>query len=394
MKIFALLCCLLVSRFASAQTVPPENTAARACNAFGFKLLAETRKSLPAANVFQSPVGLAFALSMVGNGAEGETRNQIARALQLEGVAPAELNEGNKLLLDRLSALDPKIKLEIANGIWTDKNAKIKPAFLSSTEKSYRAEVSSADFQDPATVKNINHWVSQNTHGKIPEMVAAPLEPYLRLIVLDAIYFKGDWLDPFAKKLTQDKPFTLSSGQQVQHPRMTRSAKLGYFENAAFQAVVLPYAGGQVSMYVFLPKEGLDKFIQDLTPEHWEQWLRQFGARKGRLELPRFKLENRYDLNDELKALGMPRAFTSQAELGGISDERLMISWVKQKTFVEVNEEGTEAAAVSGIGISASAIMREPEPPFTMIVDKPFYVAIREIQTGTILFHGAILDPR
>ena len=394
MKIFALLCCLIVLGIASAQPLPPENKAARACNAFGFKLLAETRKALPAANVFQSPVGLAFALSMVENGAEGETRNQIALALQQGGVAPADLNEANKLLLDRLSALDPKIKLEIANGIWTDKKAKIKPAFLASTEKSYRAQVSSADFQDPATVKNINHWVSQNTHGKIPEMVAAPLEPYLRLIVLDAIYFKADWNVPFAKKLTQDKPFTLSSGQQVQHPRMTRSASLVYCENAGFQAVVLPYSDWQVSMYVFLPKEGLDKFIQDLTPENWEKWLRQFGARKGKLELPRFKLENEYDLNGELKTMGMPRAFTAQAELGGISDEGLMISWVKQKTFVEVNEEGTEAAAASGIGVTTSAVRRETEPPFTMIVDKPFYVAILENQTGTILFHGAILDPR
>lgn len=175
---------------------------------------------------------------------------------------------------------------------------------------------------------------------------------------------------------------------------MTRSASLVYCENAGFQAVVLPYSDWQVSMYVFLPKEGLDKFIQDLTPENWEKWLRQFGARKGKLELPRFKLENEYDLNGELKTMGMPRAFTAQAELGGISDEGLMISWVKQKTFVEVNEEGTEAAAASGIGVTTSAVRRETEPPFTMIVDKPFYVAILENQTGTILFHGAILDPR
>jgi serpin B len=220
------------------------------------------------------------------------------------------------------------------------------------------------------------------------------LPPDLRLILLDAIYFKGSWEAPFDKKLTREEPFTVRGGQTVPHPRMTRQERMSYLESAGFQAVVLPYASRQASLCVFLPKENLDKFMAELTPENWEQWMGQFRAREGTLELPRFKLENKYELNGELKALGMARAFSREAEFGGIAEEPLHISEVVQKTFVEVNEEGTEAAAASGIAMRPSLVRREPEPPFTMIVDRPFYVAIRENQTGTILFHGAIEDPR
>jgi serpin B len=398
MKTFDLLCGLIISQSAFAQPAPGTNptlvNAARADNAFGFKLLAETRKAQPGGNVFQSTVGLALALDMAGNGARGETLRQMAATLQKEGSPPAEWNAGNRLLLDHLLGLDPKITLEIANSVWTQEDAKIKPDFISDCQKSYRAEATAVDFKKPATLKTINDWVSHNTHGKISSIFDPPLPPDLRLILLDAIYFKGTWEKPFDQKLTRDLPFTLRGGQTAQYPRMSRKERISYFESADFQAVILPYAGRQVSLYVFLPRENLDKFVQDLTPENWEKWMAQFSPREGTLELPRFKLENKYELNGELKALGMTRAFTSQAEFGGISDERLFISKVVQKTFVEVNEEGTEAAAVSGIGVKSMAIQRPTAPPFTMIVDRPFYVAIRENQTGTILFHGAIEDPR
>jgi serpin B len=397
-KTIILLGCLIVSELASAQITPgtnPEERAVRADNAFGFKLLAETRKALPGRNVFQSPVGMALALAMAGNGARGQTLQQMAATLQLEGVPPAGWNEGNKLLLAHLLALDPTIKLEIANSLWTQAGADIKPEFIASGQKSYRAEVASVDFTSPATVKRIDDWVNQNTHGKITSMFDPPLPRDLRLIVLDAIYFKGVWETPFDAKLTRDQPFTLRGGQTAQSPRMSRKEKMSYSESAGFQAVILPYASRQASLYVFLPKDNLDKFVADLTPENWEKWMTGFRLREGTLELPRFKLENKYELNGELAALGMSRAFSpGQAEFGGISDERLYIGQALQKTFVEVNEEGTEAAAVSGISIRSMAVQAQPVPPFTMIVDRPFYLAIRENQTGTILFHGTIEDPR
>jgi serpin B len=223
-------------------------------------------------------------------------------------------------------------------------------------------------------------------------MVQPPLGAN-RLIVLDAIYFKGDWTEQFDKKLTRDLPFTLGSGQIVQHPRMSRTGDFEYYEDDAFQAVRLPYAGRAVSMYVFLPKKSLDEFLQNLTIGNWEQWITHLHSRKGTVELPRFKLENEYKLNDVLAALGMSVAFTRRANFHGMSDEPLYIDWVKQKTYVDVNEEGTEAAAVTGIGMRAMAVRRE-EPPFRFVVDRPFFLAIRENETGAMLFLGAIVDPR
>jgi serpin B len=175
---------------------------------------------------------------------------------------------------------------------------------------------------------------------------------------------------------------------------MPRAERMSYFETDAFQAVTLPYLSRQASLCVFLPKQNLDQFLRELTPENCEKWTAQFSMRQGTLELPRFKLENKYELKGELTAMGMPRAFSREAEFGGISDERLLISRVVQKTFVEVNETGTEAAAVSGMAAVGMAVQRPATPPFTMIVDRPFYMVIRENQTGAILFHGTMEDPR
>jgi serpin B len=384
-------CFLAVDTVAFAQTNSAVEKIAGCYNEFGLKLLAQTRQSVPGRNVFLSPAGLAFALSMAANGAQGETLRQILAALQLETGAP-DLNQANQALLEHLSRLDPKIKLEIANSLWTAQDAKIKPAFLAGSRQSYQAEVASVDFDNPATAQKINGWCSDHTHGKIPKMVQPPLDAN-RLIVLDAIYFKGDWTVPFDKMRTRDLPFTLGNGQTVTHPRMSRTGDFEYYEDDAFQAVRLPYAGRAVSMYVFLPKKTLDEFLQNLTPENWRQWIMQLGFRKGTVELPRFKLENEYDLKETLKALGMPVAFTRQANFHGISDEPLYIDWVKQKTYVDVNEEGTEATAVTGIGMRAMVVRREP-PPFRMVVDRPFFLAIRENQSGAMLFLGAIVDPR
>jgi serpin B len=228
--------------------------AARAYNGLGFQLLAQCRQSLPKTDYFLSPAGLAFALSMVQNGAQGETLLQIMSTLQVGNFPLAKLNEANKALLDHLSKLDPKIKLEIANALWIDQKASIKPDFSSINRRDYGAEVVNGNFQDPATIKKINNWVSARTHEKISTIIEPPLDPMLRLILLDAIYFKGDWLAPFATNLTRDLPFTLGNGQTVQHPRMSRTGRYSYCEETNFQAVELPYAGGEISMFVFLPK--------------------------------------------------------------------------------------------------------------------------------------------
>ncbi len=380
-----------------AQTAAQGNGAvekvAQAYNAFGFELLARTGKPLPRRNVFISPAGAALALAMVGNGAAGATRRQMANTLRLGDLTPSQINEANAALMERLSELDPKIQLRVANGIWTAKDARIRPEFIAVNHNAYHAEIAAADFGNPQTLGEINQWASRETGGKIQNFLDPPLDPRLRLIVLNAIYFKGDWTIQFDKTLTRDLPFTLAGGQSIAHPRMARTGSFDYCENDDLQAARLPYGDGKISMYLFLPRHGLDAFLQNLNAESWERWLKSFSSRKGRLELPRFKLENKYDLTETLKAMGMPLAFGRDADFSGISPEPLMIGWVRQQTYVDVNEEGTEAAAVTGVGVRAMAVRREP-PPFELIVDRPFFIALRENQTGLILFLGTILDPR
>jgi len=365
----------------------------RAYNALGFQLLAQCRQSLPKTNFFLSPAGLAFALSMVQNGAQGETLGQILATLQVPNVPVSKLNEDNKELLYHLLKLDPKITLEIANSIWIGRKARIKPDFISINKSDYNAEVANGNFQDSATVKEINHWVSESTHGKIQSILQPPLDAMLRMILLDAIYFKGAWVSPFDTNSTRDLPFTLANGQIVQHARMTCPGAFNYFAGNGFQAVELPYMGGQISMFVFLPTASLDDFLKKFALADFESALAQSEHHKGTVELPRFKLENEYGLKNVLIAMGMRQAFSENADFHGLSDEPLHIGDVKQKTYLEVNEKGTEAAAVTAIRIEAMAMRREP-PPFRFIVDRPFFLAIREKETGLILFLGAIFDPR
>jgi len=368
-------------------------TAALACNGLGFQLLAQCRQSLPKTNYFLSPAGLAFALSMVQNGAQEETLRQIMATLKVGNIRLPQWNEANKALLGHLSKLDPAIKLEIANALWIDQTASIKPDFISVNRRDYDAEVVNGNFQDPATIRKINDWVSARTHGKIPTILEPPLDPRLRLILLDAVYFKGEWLATFDTNLTRDLPFTPGNGQTGQHPRMSRTGRYGYCEETNFQSVELPYAGGEISMFVFLPKGGLDEFLKKFTVKDFEASVRRMRSLEGTVELPRFKLENEYDLTGVLPSMGMPMAFTPRADFRRISDDPLFIGFVSQKTYLTVNEQGTEAAAVTSIGMRSSVVFREP-PPFHFVVDRPFFMAIRERQSGLILFLGAISDPR
>jgi serpin B len=308
-------------------------------------------------------------------------------------MTPAALNALNKDLLDHLLKLDPKIKLAIANSLWAGESASLKPDFIAEDKQAYAADVFSVDFKNPATVEKINEWVSARTHGKITRMIEPPLDPLLRLILFNAIYFKGDWTTPFATNLTRDLPFTLKSGQTVLHPRMSRTGSFRYLENDRLQAVELPYSDGSVSMFVVLPKGSLDGFLSSLTAQQFEQWRMRMALSKGTLQLPRFKLSNAYNLKEVLPGMGISLAFTPRADFSGISGEPLLISWVAQKTYVDVNEQGTEAAAVTGLGARAMVMRKEP-PPFEMVVDRPFFIAIREEKTGLILFLGAIFDPR
>lgn len=362
---------------------------------FGFKLFSQIQKQQANKNIFISPSSVAMALTMAYNGSAGETQQAMTKALELQGLTLEEINKSNNLLKQTLTNADPQVKLAIANSLWANQQITLNPDFLQKNQQYYNAEISKLNFSDPASVGKINNWVKNQTNGKITEIVDQ-LQPDQILWLINAIYFKGNWSEPFAKEATKERPFTLLDGSKKQLPLMSQSGRYQYLENDQFQAISLPYGTGQMSFYVFLPKTGktLDSFYNSLNAQTWEQWMKQFRSQQGSVSLPRFKLEYDITLNESLKALGMTPAFNrQQADFSGISNIKASIDEVKHKTFVEVNEEGTEAAAVTGIGIRATSAPPAGKP-FEIIVDRPFFSAIRDNKTGTILFMGSIVDPK
>lgn len=380
---------------------PGEAQAARvaaASNAFGFDLFQQLQRESANKNAFFSPLSVSMALAMTYNGAVGETKQAMQRALKIEGMNHAELNQSSAKLLNALKSSDPKIELAIANSLWARGGARFNEAFLERNRKFYGAEVSTLDFRNPQSVAAINRWVNANTKGKIPKIVDR-IDPQQVMLLINAVYFKGQWQKRFEKTLTQNQPFYLLGGQQKQVPMMAQSGNYLYLRGDKFQAVSLPYGKGGASLYLFLPDKGpdqnssLDEFLKSLSYQKWEEWMKSFRNTPGDVKLPRFKMDYENSLNDALKALGMGVAFTSRADFSGIREEGdLFISEVKHKAVVEVNEEGTEAAAATSVGISVKSA--RPTQRFTFIADRPFLMAIRDSQTGAILFMGTVMEPK
>jgi len=361
-----------------------------------FKLFTELLKKQPNENIFISPASVAIALDMVYNGANGKTQQAIAETLELQGMSLQEINQANAALKVTLSNPDPEVQISIANSLWAGEAEPFKPEFIEKIQHFYSAEAKNLNFGTSGASNIINDWVKQNTNGKIDKIVDE-ISSDTVFVLLNAIYFKGNWTYPFPREATKQQPFTLLNGTQKPHPMMFRQvSNLQYYQNEMFQAISLPYGEGRLSMYIFLPfKEvSLKTFYESLNAENWQKWLNQFdspdksGDHTGEIliGLPRFKLEYSIELNDALKALGMEIAFQEGADFSAMTPSRLRIDLVKHKTFVEVNEEGTEAAAVTGVSMTRGI-------PDEMIVNRPFFLVIRDNQTGTILFMGSIVEP-
>ena len=359
-------------------------------NKFGFQLFSEIQKSQSDENVFISPISIAIALSMTYNGAAGKTQEAMAKTLNFEGMSLEEINQANQDLGILLNSLNPEIKLNIANSIWARKGSSFSPNFIQKNQDFYQSEVREIDFKDPESLKIINNWVKDKTEGKI-EKIIQKTKRNLVVLLLNAIYFKADWEQPFSEDSTKEMPFYLANGSQKQHPIMFQLSEHLYYEDQDFRAVSLPYKKGRVSMYIFLPREkvGLEGFYQALNQKNWENWMEQFFAERINLGLPKFKIEYEVTLNDVLKSLGMEIAFNSGADFSKMlsNSSGLYIDEVKHKTFVEVNEKGTEAAAVTSV---AGVRSLPPE----MLVNRPFFFAIRDNNSGTILFMGEITNPK
>jgi serine protease inhibitor len=320
----------------------------------------------------------------------------MARALKIEGMNHAELNRASAELLKALKSADPKIELAIANSLWARGGMRFNEDFLARNRQFYGAEISTLDFNSPQSAATINRWVSASTKGKISQIIDK-IDPQQVMFLINAVYFKGQWQKRFEKTLTKEQPFHLPSGQQEPVQMMAQSGNYLYHRGDKFQAVSLPYGKGGVSLYLFLPDQGssLDEFLKGLSFQKWEVLVNNFNNTPGDVKLPRFKLDYEETLNDALKAVGMGVAFNPrEADFSGIHPERdLYISKVKHKAVVEINEEGTEAAAATSVGIAATSVQR-PRERFTFIADRPFLMAIRDSQTGAILFMGAVMEPK
>lgn len=367
-----------------------------ATNSFGFNLLKEVNATFADSNVFMSPLSASMALGMTMNGAEGTTFTEMRSTLRLGTRTYDELNSSYQSLIELLRGLDPKVEFQIANAIYydlADMGAAVEPAFLSQSQEFFDAEVKGLDFRLAGTVDTVNAWASRNTNGRIPKIIDE-IQAQIVMLLMNAIYFKGDWRAGFKTAETSSQPFHALRGTDVTVQMMHR--KGGFRQGRIANATVaeLPYGGDAFVMTILLPDENLNinSFLASLTPAMWQQATANLDSSRVDLYLPKFKLAWEDTLNDELKRMGMIQAFRpNEARFTRISrslGESLYVDFVKQKAFVDVNEVGTEAAAVTVVGIGVTSA------PIPVRIDRPFIFAIRERLSGTVLFLGKIVEPK
>lgn len=353
-------------------------------------------------NLFFSPYSISTCLGMTYAGARGQTEQQMRQALHFPADQQQVHSGFGELQRQLGEAAKQGIELNVANALWSEKDSQeppLLPEFLQIARGKYQANVNQADFRTAAeSVRSeINQWVAQQTKDKIKDLLpGGSIDNMTRMVLANAIYFKGTWLKQFEKAQTTTQPFHLSSATQVQASLMHHTDEVRYMEQDNFQAVELPYRGGQLSMVVLLPRQvdGVAGLEAQLSPALLTNSISQMRQRKVEIFLPRFKLESKYELNDALKKLGMADAFGPRADFSGIDGTKnLFISAVFHKAWGEVNEEGTEAAAATAVTIKRSAIIREPAPPPVFRADHPFIFLIRDTRSGSILFLGRLTSP-
>ncbi len=363
-------------------------------NQFGLTLLDKLSSKDSTRNVFISPAGLLFALAMADNGAEGSTDEAMRSAMGIGDVTTAAMNASNVRLLHSLTQPDTSVELSIANSLWINDNFTLKSEFMRVCEEEYKGGAYRRNFSSEATVEELNGWVKEKTNGKIARILDE-LEPADILVILDAVYFHGRWTHEFKAAETKEKPFYFLGGPEKDYPRMAQTETYPYFENRQYQAVSIPY-GKRYNMVVYLPREraGLPELIREFGREGSWDLTTGLVPRPGRIEVPRFRVDYGVSLVEALTELGMGIAFGRDANFSRLTDAAAHINEVVHKAFIEVNEKGTVAAAVTAIlGAESAAVMPQTPPPFMMIIDHPFLCLITDNLTGLILFSGAILDP-
>jgi len=366
-------------------------------NRFAFSLFGEiARQTSPDSNLFISPLSAAMALAMAYNGAAGATQAEMQQVLQLDGMTLDDVDQSYRSLIGLLRGLDPQVAFTIANSVWYDPNPVYAPTpdYLATTRTYFDARVESLDFKSPSAAPTINAWVSDQTHGKIPTIVPDPIPPDAVAYLINAIYFKGSWTARFDKGLTRPGTFRLANGAAATVPMMTHghSVRVRYARAEGVTVLDLPYGGEAFSMTIVLPQVagGIDSLVQGLTEERWRGWVAALDSGSLEVVMPKFTLTYGLTMNDVLRALGMPSAFCDapHPDFTRLNPSgALCISDVRHKTFVDVNEEGTEAAAATSVEISFTSLAAPLQ------VDRPFVFAIRERLSGAILFLGRVMNP-
>ena len=385
------LLALSVAWEAPQEVSPETERIVNAYNEFGFRVFKQLTLPAAQANVFIAPSSIAVALTIAYNGAAGETKKAMAKTMALLGIPDKDVNSANLELRRLFGKLEPKTELLSSNALWLRKGVEFRKEFLSLSRKFFDAEIAPL-----TTAKAINDWVARKTKGKIAHLVDR-IDPLIVLVITNAVYFKGLWQKQFDKRLTKPEDFHLPTGRKIKVPMMSQSGKFLYLRGEGFQAVCLPYGEtGRLRFYLFLPDKGksLADFLRTLNRENWERWIAGFKTMDGDVKMPRFKVEyGTVSLKEPLSTMNMAIAFDrKRADFSGIcSGIRVWIDDVLHKAFVEVNEEGTEAAAATAVPMPGLAL--PPKERFNLIADHPFFFAIRDSLTGLVLFMGILNKP-
>lgn len=365
-------------------------------NAFGLEIFQQIRKKSDEENLMISPLSISVALAMAYNGADGTTKTEMEKTLKLNDLSVDEINGSYQNLIAALQSLDEDVVFELANAIFYAQVFDVKPGFIETNQNFYDAEVNQLDFSSLSAVGTINNWVAQKTHDKIPEIIDQ-LSDDDRMVLLNAIYFNGTWAKEFDDQGTKMRNFTKTDDTGIEVPMMSKEDQLEYASNNLFSSVKIPYGSGQYNMFVFRPanENNSQDIIDELTPDNWENWLESFSMEENVvLTMPRLKFAFEQSLNEALKALGMQKAFSPNlANFSKLSDEDVYISSVRHKSFIDVNETGTEAAAVTSITFTTTSTGPGEIQKIYFTVDKPFVFAITEKDTGAILFIGEVQNP-
>lgn len=362
-----------------------------AYNSFGFKLLAKLIGRDANRNVLVSPLSAAISLAAVHAGAGGNTRKALAKVLEIHKAGIEEVNRSNAGLRTAFDAVNSKIQIAIANALWVREGLSLTPSFIETSREFYGVKVKQLDFTDAHSSDVINEWVRGETRGKIESLVeSSELGADIDLILMNSAYFKGLWAKPFNPDETGSGLFYRQKKSEKNVALMSQTNSFAYLRKEDFQAAGLPYGDNQLSMYIFLPAEGLsiEEFVAALDSRKWEEWISGLQEMQLEIFLPRFKMEYETELKEPLSDMGMRVAFTAKADFSPMGLGHHFISSIKHKTMAQVDEQGAEAAAVTAIFMGRSLAA----PP-RMVVNRPFLWAIRHNTNRALLFIGVVQDP-